>query len=66
MAAFLNGGVDTKRIADLVLPLSFVRHWWRSQTEQASKQPAPFDLSAALCRDETDAAARQVRLPGVG
>ena len=47
VAAFLDGGVDVQRIADLVLPLSFVRHWRRSETEQASKQPAPFDLSAA-------------------
>ena len=47
VAAFLNGGVDVQRIADLVLPLSFVRHRRRSETEQAPKQPAPFDLPAA-------------------
>ena len=45
VAAFLSGGVDERRIADLALPLSFVCHWRCSETEQASKQPAPFDLS---------------------
>ena len=44
---FLNGGVDVERIADLVLPLSFVRYRRRSETEQAFEQPAPFGLPAA-------------------
>ena len=47
IVAFLNGGVNMQRIADLVLPLSFVRYWRRSEADQASEQPAPFDLPAA-------------------
>ena len=47
IAAFLNGGVDVKRIADLLLPLSFVRHRGRSETDTAFAQPAPFDLLSA-------------------
>lgn len=46
VAAFLNGSVDIQRIADLALPLSFVRHRRRSETEQPFVQPAPFDLPA--------------------
>ena len=47
IAAFLHGGVDTQRMADLVLPLSLVRHRRRFDTEPDSTQPAPFDLPAA-------------------
>ena len=47
IVVFLNGGVDMQRIADLVLPLSFVRYWRRPETDQAFEQPAPFDLPAA-------------------
>ena len=47
IVTFLNGGVDVQRIADLVLPLSFVRYRRRSETDQAFEQPAPFDLPAA-------------------
>lgn len=44
IADFLNGGVDVDRIADLVLPLSFVD--WPGK-EQTFAQRAPFDLPAA-------------------
>lgn len=44
IADFLNSGVDVDRIADLVLPLSFVD--WPG-TEQPFAQCAPFDLPAA-------------------
>ena len=47
IVAFLNSGVNVQRIADLVLPLSFVRYWRRSEADQAFEQPAPFDLPAA-------------------
>ena len=46
VAAFLSGGVDVQRIAELVLPLSFVRHG-RLETEQCFEQRPPFDLPAA-------------------
>lgn len=47
VAAFLDGGVDVERIADLVLPLSFVRHRGRPETRAAFEQHAPLDLPAA-------------------
>ena len=47
IVTFLNGGVDVERIADLVLPLSFVRYRWRAEEEQFFERPAPFDLSVA-------------------
>ena len=47
IAAFLNSGVDVRRIADLALPLSFLRYWPRSETEQDVEEHAPFDLPAA-------------------
>ena len=47
VAAFLDGGVDVERIADLVLPLSFVRHCGRPETRAAIEQHAPLDLPAA-------------------
>ena len=47
IVAFLNGLVDVQRIADLVLPLSFVRYWRRSETEQDSGQTTPLELPAA-------------------
>ncbi len=47
IAAFLSGGVDVGRIADLALPLSFVRYRRRPETDTPSKQRAPFDLPTA-------------------
>ena len=46
IAVFLDGGVDFGRIADLVLPLSFVRY--RPPSEHSNyQQTAPFDLPPA-------------------
>ena len=47
VAAFLNGGVDVERIADLVLPLSCIHYQRRSETDAAFEQRAHFDLPAA-------------------
>ena len=47
IAAFLNGGVDVQRIADLALPMSFVRYGRRLETERCFEQRSPFDLPAA-------------------
>ena len=47
VSAFLSGRVDEQRIADLVLPLSFIRHRRRSETDTAFQQRAPSDLPAA-------------------
>ena len=47
IVAFLNDGVDVQRIADLVLPLSFVRYQRRYEADQNFEQPAPFDLPTA-------------------
>ena len=43
VAQFLNGGLDTQRIADLVLPLSLVRYRGRSETERSFAQRAPIN-----------------------
>ncbi len=45
IVAFLDGSVDIQRVADLALPLSFVRHRPRSQVSDF-QQDAPFTLSA--------------------
>ena len=62
IAAFLNGGVDVERIADLVLPLSFVD--WPG-TEQPFAQRAPFDLPAAYAVMKLTLLPEKVRLPGI-
>ena len=46
IVAFLNGDVDYHRIADLALPLSFIRYGQR-QSASEFYQDAPFDLPAA-------------------
>ena len=46
IVAFLNGDVDYQRIADLALPLSFIRYGQR-QSASEFYQAAPFDLPAA-------------------
>ena len=47
ITAFLNGRVDPQRIADLVLPLSFVRHRRRPETGESFQQHTPLDLPTA-------------------
>ena len=51
IVAFLNGGVDVQRVADLALPLSFVRYRRRRLNEEDSQGQdsftAPFDLPSA-------------------
>ncbi len=47
---FLNGDLDPQRVADLALPLSFIRYRHRqsnSESSQRSHFNAPFDLSTA-------------------
>lgn len=46
IVAFLNGHVDYQRIADLALPLSFIRYGQR-QSGSEFYQDAPFNLPAA-------------------
>lgn len=57
IVAFLNGGVDVQRMADLVLPLSFVRYR-QPERGQAREQSAPPDLPTAY------AAMKLTLLPG--
>ena len=50
IVSFLDGGVDTHRVADLALPLSFVRNRHRLEGEDSQQgEPisAPFDLPTA-------------------
>ena len=50
IVSFLDGGVDTQRVADSALPLSFVRRRHRLEGEDSQRgEPvnAPFDLPAA-------------------
>ena len=46
VVAFLEDGVDAQRLADLVLPLSFIRYRHRSEPDDY-QQHSPFDLPAA-------------------
>lgn len=46
IVSFLSGHVDDQRMADLSLPLSFVRNWHRS-TQSEFQQVPPFELPAA-------------------
>ena len=50
IVSFLDGGVDTQRVADLALPMSFVRYRHRLEGEDSQQEEpisAPFDLPAA-------------------
>lgn len=47
VVAFLNGGVDVERTADLALPLSCIRYQRRSETGTDFEQRAPLDLPVA-------------------
>lgn len=50
IVSFLDGGVDAQRVADLALPLSFVRYRHRRERENSQQgEPirAPFDLPTA-------------------
>ena len=61
IVSFLDGGVDTQRVADLALPMSFVRYRHRLEGEdsqQRGRLSAPFDLPAAY------AAMKLTLLPG--
>ena len=57
VVAFLNGEMDIQRVADLALPLSFVRYWHRPSQSDFQQEP-PFDLPAAY------AAMKLTLLPG--
>ena len=61
VVAFLSGEIDIQRVADLGLPLSFVRYRHRQGREDSQRQKplnAPFDLPAAY------AAIKLTLLPG--
>ena len=45
---FLNGSVDAHRVAELALPLSFVRYRQWDKGEGVEQSPAPFDLPMAF------------------
>ena len=50
IADFLNGAVDTQRVADLAFPLSFIRHTHRRRDGESGQRPqfhAPPGLPAA-------------------
>ena len=55
---FMDGGVDIQRVADLALPLSFVRFWRRSEGEVIQTERAPISLPIAY------AAMKLTLLPG--
>ena len=57
IVSFLNGYVDDQRVADLSLPLSFVRYWHRPAQSDFQQVP-PLDLPAAY------AAMKLTLLPG--
>ena len=58
IVSFLNGEVDIQRVADLMLPLSFVRYCHRSESHDAQSFRAPLELPAAY------AAMKLTLLPG--
>ena len=61
IVSFLEDGVDAQRVADLALPLSFVRYWHRQEGEDSQQRGqfnAPFDLPYAY------AAMKLTLLPG--
>ncbi len=45
---FLNDNVDAQRVAELALPLSFVRYRQRDKKEGVEQSPAPFDFPMAF------------------
>ena len=52
VVGFLDGGTDIQRVADLALPLSFVRYWRRDPEKHAGEDavqryPAPSELPVA-------------------
>ncbi len=47
IVSFLNGEVDIQRVADLTLPLSFVRYWHRSESHNAQPFRVLLELPAA-------------------
>lgn len=55
---FINGEVDTQRIADLTLPLSYIEHWPLDPKQNGAGITAPTNLSA------TYAAMKLTLLPG--
>ena len=44
---FLNGDIDLQRIANLALPLSFIRYWPRGDQESVRPISAPLELPVA-------------------
>ena len=58
VVAFLNGEVDIQRVADLALPLSFVRYWHRAESGDGQSFRTPLELSTAY------AAMKLTLLPG--
>ena len=45
---FLNGDVDLQRIANLALPLSFIRYWPRGEQDSVRQVSAPVELPMAF------------------
>ena len=65
IVSFLDGGVDTHRVADLALPLSFVRNRHRLEGEDSQQVRADqraVRLADRVCDDEVDVASREVRV----
>ena len=58
VVAFLNGEVDIERVADLALPLSFIRYWHRTESGDIQPFRTPFELPTAY------AAMKLTLLPG--
>ena len=58
VVSFLNGEVDVERVAELALPLSFIRYWRRPDSGGGQSFRAPFDLPSAY------AAMKLTLLPG--
>ncbi len=69
IVAFLNGGIDAQRVAELALPLSFVRYWHRKIDGGVNRQSPiqlPFDLPAAYAAMKLTLLPRKFECPEFG
>ena len=48
IADFLDGGVDVQRVANLALPLSFIRYWSRDEKDSVRQVAASIELPMAF------------------
>ena len=66
MVDFMNGDVDIQRVADLVLPLSFVRYWHRQgegDSPRSWQLAPPLDLPTAYATMKLTLLPREFKCP---